>query len=73
MLSAGTAGDPGNRSVAQQLLAPPDWGLLAVPLVRNVRTIVDATTTSIKGDPKQHLLCEKFFFRPPPPNKKCYM
>lgn len=46
---AGTAGDDTNRAVAQELLATPDWGLLAVPLVRAVQNIVQLSTV-VKGD-----------------------
>lgn len=39
-MCAGTAGENPNRAVAQELLATPDWGLLAVPLIRAVQSIV---------------------------------
>ena len=47
---AGTAGDLANRAVAKQLLAPPDWGRLAAPLIRVAHTIVETTFSVIKGE-----------------------
>lgn len=48
-MHAGTAGDFANRAVAKQLLAPPDWGRLAVPLIWVAHTIVDTTFSVING------------------------
>lgn len=44
---AGTAGDNPNRAVAQELLANPDWGLLAMPLIGAVQNIVQLSV--LKG------------------------
>ena len=48
-MHAGTAGDLANRAIAKQLLAPPDWGRLAAPLIRVAHTIVETTFSVIKG------------------------
>jgi len=48
-MHAGTAGDLANRAVAKQLLAPPDWGCLAAPLIRVAHSIVETTFSVIKG------------------------
>jgi len=48
-MHAGTAGDLASRAVAKQLLAPPDWGCLAVPLIRVVHITVKTTFSVIKG------------------------
>ncbi|DBA84856.1 TPA: hypothetical protein ACH3X1_005879 [Trebouxia sp. C0004] len=45
----GTAGDLANWAVAKQLLAPPDWGRLTVPLIRVARTIDDKGRSKGKG------------------------
>ena len=47
-MRAGTAGDNANRAVVQELLATPDWGHLAVPLVRAVQNIVQLSSL-VKG------------------------
>ena len=48
-MHAGTAGDLANRAIAKQLLAPPDWGRLAAPLIRVAHTIVETNFSVIKG------------------------
>lgn len=48
-MHAGTAGDLANRAIAKQLLAPPDWGRLAAPLIRVAHSIVETTFSVIKG------------------------
>ena len=50
---AGTAGDTANRAVAQELLATPDWGLLALPLIRAVHNIVQSASV-VKGGSPHH-------------------
>ena len=52
-MGAGTAGDTANRAVAQELLASPDWGLLAVPLIRAVQNIVHLASV-MKGSFPHH-------------------
>lgn len=49
-MHAGTARDLANRAVAKQLLAPPDWGRLAAPLIRVAHTIVQTTSSVNKGE-----------------------
>ncbi|KAA6422807.1 MAG: hypothetical protein FRX49_07342 [Trebouxia sp. A1-2] len=48
-VEASTARDLANRAVAKQLLAPPDWGRLAAPLIRVAHTIVQTTSSVNKG------------------------
>ncbi|KAL3136619.1 hypothetical protein ABBQ38_005859 [Trebouxia sp. C0009 RCD-2024] len=49
----GTAGDNPNRAVAQELLANPDWGLLAMPLIGAVQNIVQLSVLKGRSKGKQ--------------------